>query len=274
MISAILIWIRLIVMIQWARCDGRYSIDQVENRVAALIGARSIFNPEENNHDKRIQAEQDPQPVEAQRDAVHRAEDEVAKHGRPSLLTLGIIGLCLLEIPACIFLMQELRFENPERALFGFLLAVFVIWIIHWTFDQWRLKRYPVAILSSAALLTVATAIAFLRLQDASGGGSLLDIALIIITLALTMGAGLMAAFLINLRRPAVEPRRQLRKEKGRLRALIRRQFWAKAYAEGLVRKQQAWDKVAKRLRAAYSAEFKIAKAKAKAKKIANGGGK
>jgi hypothetical protein len=247
MLDKLIVWIKVWIIARMGKRDGRFGISQVEDRAVSLIGARPVFDPGKNSHDRRIQDDLDPKPVKAQGAAMHRAEDAVARIGRPTLRTLGVCGVCLLEVLGCNLLMRELGYGNPERFGFALLLTLFLIAVTHWICDQWSNKNYWFAIVTSVALLVVASAVALLRIQDreaVAGSSQLLNISLGVVTLAFTLGAGFMAAYLIRLRRPAVEPWRRLCKERRRFRSALRRLWWAKAYAEGVSRKQSRWDAV------------------------------
>ena len=252
-------------MRQTARRDARLGINQVDERVTAMLGARPEFDPETNSHDQQVLDDLRPELVEEHRDDVRRTEDEASRHSRPGLKTLGIVGLIVLEALGCNLLMGTLGYENPERLGFGVLLACFLIFITHVTWQLWSDKKSRIFFLAAFVLAAVTLSVAILRVEDRAAAEDttrLGDVATGVITLALTVGAAFLAEYLINERRAGARVWKEMDKERRRLRRAERRQWWARTYTDSLGRRQKRWTETAKQLRAAYMAEFRAERAR------------
>ena len=243
-----------------AEQDAEVGIEALDFRTTEMIGQRPSFEPKTNlaHHSIAIDlvdtAEQD-----ELRPKVIALKEELARHISPTILTLGIAGLLLVEALAGIGVFREEGFGNPDRVIFGLMLAIGIValtWLtVRLGTREPGLRRSRWFYVAVAAYAVVILSVAFLR---SSEGDSAPSLPLAVLMILLTVGAAWLIEYLIRIGKPGRDLRRQLRTQGKRLHAAERRFNRAKATVEWFGWKAEQWDRNAEWIRARYLIYFRM----------------
>jgi hypothetical protein len=243
-----------------AEQDAEVGIEALDFRTTEMIGQRPSFEPKTNLAHRSIAIDLgNTEEMDELRPKVIALKDELARHISPTILNLGIAGLLLVEALAGIGVFREEGFGNPDRVIFGLMLAIGIValtWLtVRLGTREPGLRRSRWFYVVVAAYAVVILSVAFLR---SSEGDSAPSLPLAVLMILLTVGAAWLIEHLIRFGKPGRELRRQLRTHENRLRVAETRFNRAKAMVEWFGWKAEHWDRNAEWIRARYLIYFRM----------------
>ncbi len=246
-----------------AEQDAEIGNEAIELRTIEMIGPRPAFDPEKNFAHRSVAfdlvntAKQD-----ELRPQVVAVREELTRHPSPRHLLLGIVGLLLVEALAGIGVFREEGFPNPDRTIFGLMLAVGIValtWLsVRLGTKKPGIRRSPWFYFVVAAYGIVVLSVAFLRTE---GGGEDPSLPLAVLMVLLTAGTAWLIEYLIRLGAPAREQTRRLRRLEKELQIAEQPFLRAKATIEAIGWETERWEKHAEWIRAKYLLHFRLRQA-------------
>ena len=157
---------------------------------------------------------------------------------------------------------REQGFSNPDRTIFGVMLAVGIValtWLsVRLGAKKPGIRRSRLVYVVVGAYGVVVLSVAFLR---SGGSGEESSFPLAVLMVLLTVGAAWLIEYLIRLGAPAREFTRRLRTLEKELWAAEMPYLRAKATIEAIGWESEHWDKNAEGIRAKYLLHFRIRRA-------------
>ena len=246
-----------------AEQDAEVGSEAVELRTMEMIGPRPVFEPEKNLAHRSVAYDLvNTTKQDELRPRVVALRQELTSHLSPRLLNLLIVGLLLVEALAGIGVFREQGFSNPDRTIFGVMLAVGIVsltWLsVRLGTKKPGIRRSRWFYVVVGAYGVVILSVAFLR-SGGSGEESSFPIAVLMVLL--TVGAAWLIEYLIRLGAPARELTRRLRTLEKELWAAEMPYLRAKATIEAIGWETERWDENAEWIRAKYLLLFRIRRA-------------
>ena len=235
-----------------ARKDAKAGVESCDDVVKALLGERPTFDPAKPDHqrveeDLHLDAE-----IKDQETQLETLEDQ--RTHEPMLLPIDLVLiLCYVAEPfACISLMKSYGFLNPEKTIFGVMLAagIFAITsIAARTSGRGRIAAYGMY-----AVLVLA--VAGSRLAE-RGDAASMGWTEAIVLMFLTVGPAMLAEWCWRRRENAAKLAKQIRIVRRRLGDLRGRRERAQQFVNKLTAAERRWDNDATLIKSAYSKEHR-----------------
>jgi hypothetical protein len=246
-----------LILARAARREAWIDVDSMENHVVSNLGPHPSFDPVGNHEHARVARDLN-RTSELEELSADLREQEDGRAGLISVFggTVLLLTLYVIETLGCVSILRSLGFQNPERLLYGFGLATFILAltaaVVHHR-RWWAFGLYGLLVLG----------VAIVRLGDiASEDGTVSeDLAGAVVLVSVTAGPAFLAELLFRRLSPAVRAWREIRKLRSRIRKLDKRQRRAQAYVERIGRSGEAWDREAERIRNIYQREQRRARA-------------
>lgn len=230
-----------------AKKDAKAGVESCDDLVSAMLGVRPTFDPARLDHkrvedDLHLDAE-----IKNQEDQLQQLEDQRAHEPRLFPMNL-VLALCFLCEPfAGISLMTSYGFQNPEKTVFGVMLAA-CIFAITSIAARMTGRARAVAYLMYAALVV---AVAGSRLAERSDGTTT-SWAEAAVLVALTIGPAILAEWCWRRRENAAKLAKQIANVGRRLADLRSRHRRAHEFVDRIATAEQRWAHEAAIIRGTY----------------------
>ncbi len=232
--------------------DAKVGVESCDDLVNAMLGVRPSFDPTRLDH-KRIDDDLrlDPE-IKSQEDELQQLEDERAHEPRLFPLNL-VLALCFLCEPfAGISLMASYGFQNPEKTMFGVMLAACIFAV---TSIAARMTGGARAV-AYAMYAALVVAVAGSRLAERSDG-STTSWAEAAVLVALTIGPAILAEWCWRRREKAAKLAKQMANVRRRLAELRARRQRAHRFVERIASAERRWEHDAAMIRGTYAKDHR-----------------
>jgi hypothetical protein len=235
-----------------ARKDAKAGVESCEDRVKASLGERPAFDPSRLDH-KRIEEDLHLDgEINNLENEVAGLEDQLAAEPGVLVNRTAVVGCYLAEAWACISLMGSYGFRNPEKTVFGVMLALFIFWITAMLSHVSGRRRIGAYVMYAALVVAVAGS----RL-DERGDGAAINWAEAVVLMFLTIGPAMFADWCLRRIHAAAALAKKLRVVRPRLARLRGRRDRAQAIVDKIHEAQRQWDNEATRTRSVYWMEHR-----------------
>ena len=235
-----------------AKRDATAGVDSRDDVVKALLGERPMLDPSKPDHrrvevDLNLDAE-----IQTRENQLEALEDRRAHE--PTIVPINLVlGLCYVSEPmACVSLMASYGFLNPEKTIFGVMLAAGIFGITSIAARLSGRARYAVCALYAGLVVAVAGS----RLAE-RGDGSVTSGAEAIVLVFLTVGPALLAEWCWRRRAPGAILAKQTRLVRRRLADVRGRRERAQQYVNKITTAERRWENDATLIRSAYAKEHR-----------------
>lgn len=256
----------VLLMRRRARRDKRAEVYQPRPRVAELTGTHVVFEPERNLWHADIADNMNTRGELADvSDDLRRGEDELARHGSPAILSVGLVLALMVEVVASIQVTKSMGLPPAERGVLGLSLACGIFALTFWVNqnvkdDSLTGRRRTLFRLGLAAYAFVLLAVSAIRAQEALAIGDdqslVFTMASSVVTVILSIGPAWIAEGLMTKLAVVTPIRRQIRNDRRRLGLLERSREGAKRQSRRFGRTQAEVERRRTLLRAGYDAEY------------------
>ncbi len=235
-----------------AKKDAKAGVESCDDVVKAMLGERPTFDPSRPDH-KRVEEDLHLDPaIKNQEDQLQVLEDQRAHESWLFPINL-VLALCYLAEPfACISLMKSYGFENPEKTIFGAMLAAGIFAITSIATRMSGRARLAAYAMYAALVLAVAGS----RLAE-RGDGSATSWTEAIVLMFLTVGPAMLAEWCWRRREKAARLAKQMRIVHRRLADLRGRRELAQQFVNKITALERRWDNDATVVKSAYSKEHR-----------------
>lgn len=235
-----------------AKKDAKAGVDSCNDLISSRLGDRPVFDPARLDH-KRIEEDIQLDPaIKDLEDEVKLLEDQQAHE--PRLLPINLVlALCYGAEPlACASLMKSYGFENPEKFIFGVMLAAGVFAVTSIASRMTGHAKYMAYAVYTALVIAVAGS----RLAE-RGDGSISSWPEAVVLMFLTVGPAILAEWCWRRRENAAKLSKQARNVRRRLGEMRGRRVSAQRFVDRVISAQRGWDNDATVIRSTYAKEHR-----------------
>lgn len=235
-----------------AKKDAKVGVESCADLVNAMLGERPAFDPTRPDHKLVEEDLHLDTGIKDQENQLQVLEDQRAHE--PRLLPINLVlALCYLAEPfACISLMKSYGFENPEKTIFGVMLAAGIFAITSIAARMNGRTRFAAYAMYAALVLAVAGS----RLAE-RGDASPTSWTEAIVLMFLTVGPAILAEWCWRRRENAAKLAKQLRIVRRRLADLRGRRERAQQFVNRITAAERCWDNDSTTIKSAYSKEHR-----------------
>lgn len=284
--------LKQLIVTRGARADARLGLTSAEDRIVAELGPRPQLDQKNHEHAALAATLADRTKVQELKEDIAAAEDSLAAHPPPFLLTLGLVFTIGVEFVGAVLILRALGVPPNERLPLGLALSFALLGITAVlarrtsaapaTAGESPVGAAPpktpgrsaatfIILLAYSALVAAFTVLRISSSTDEDASDFEI-IASSFVLLAASIGPAWMAEWLLRLRAPSVALRKRLRTLRRRLGLEERAHGKAKEKMTRIDRDGARWDVEAARRRAQYATEHRLEDAR-QAERKRNGHG-